>query len=40
MTQQEAGIGIGDFIERAAFDFMEVLYHLPNNQNPSHRFRT
>ncbi len=32
-----SGIGIADFIERAAFSFMEVLYHLPNNQNPSHR---
>jgi hypothetical protein len=32
-----SGIGIADFIESTAFGFMESLYYLPNNQNPSTR---
>ena len=32
-----SGIGIADFVEITSFDFMEVLYHAPNNQNPTTR---
>jgi hypothetical protein len=31
------GIGIADFVEITSFDFMEFLYHAPNNQNPTTR---